>query len=1080
MKKSGMNLFRTRYRSGFAAGGFLLLGLCAAAGAQKAAPADAPPPTPEQAAFFEKRVRPLLVNNCYSCHADSLQMGGLRLDSRAALVKGGASGTALVAGEPDKSSLITAVHYNGKVKMPPSGKLKADEIAALTAWVKMGAPWPQATPATASSYTAPAGSTKWWAFQPVRKPKPPVVKDGAWAARSPIDRFVLAKLEARGLKPAPPADRRTLIRRVYFDLIGLPPTPEEVASFVADKSPDAWEKVVDRLLASPHYGERWARHWLDVARYADSNGLDENKAFAHAFRYRDYVINALNKDKPYDQFVREQLAGDLLPPTEDETLRNERLTATGFLTLGAKVLAEQDKPKLVMDIVDEQIEVTSKAFLGLTVACARCHDHKFDPIPTKDYYGMAGIFKSTKTMKDLGFVSNWMERPLESKAFAAERTAYEAKRQAAEAEVKAAKEAANAEVVKVIRRDAAKYLLAGWELSRQPGVYSVADLPARPDETRLLIEAEDYARGNGNKDRTAYGAGIGVIHTVATPTFAEYDVTVPEAGSYQIELRYAAMEPRPVKLMLNGQVARGDAAGAVTGSWNPDSQRWELQGVFTLNAGKNVVRLERDGSIPHIDKVLIAAVKAPEPGAPAPRTAEEIAREHGGLFPGIVRRWAERLRGDESDPAFGAWHRLAKATDVDLKAEAARYADAFAAAEKGGTTPDREPLRKALYERNGLLTAPEKPDALYPDAAKAAIKKAADTLKELEKSAPQAPVVMAVEDDKPENVRVHLRGSTLTLGDEAPRGFLTVLSYKGQPGVSAKSSGRLELAHWLTSPKHPLTARVAVNRVWQAHFGEGLVRTPDNWGLRGEKPTHPELLDWLAATFVEQGWSFKRLHRQILLSNTYRMSTAHDPKAFLKDPENRLLWRANRRRLEAEPFRDALLSVSGKLDRTQGGSLLTTPNNDYVTNDQSGNAARYNAPRRSIYLPVIRNALFDYFQAFDFGDPTTVNARRSSTTVAPQALYVLNSPFVLEQSRAFALDLLARAASSDAQRVAFAYRKALGRAPTPAEAARATAFLTAYEAHVGKKEPDGPKRRERTWQGFCQVLFASNEFIYVE
>jgi mono/diheme cytochrome c family protein len=366
--------------------------------------------TPQQAAFFETKVRPVLFANCFSCHGENAPKAGLRLDTAAGMVRGGARGAAVVPGDPGKSLLLKAIRHEGP-QMPPNRKLKDEEIAAIAQWVKDGAPWPEEKPVnTGKEFVITEKQRQFWSFKSPVKPTPPAVKNAAWA-KSPIDRFVLAGLEAKGLAPAPQADRRSLIRRAYFDLIGLPPTPEEVEAFVADKSPDAFGKVIDRLLADKHFGERWGRHWLDVARYADSNGLDENLAFGHAWKYRDYVIGAFNKDKPYDQFIAEQIAGDLLP-SDNPKVRDERITATGFLVLGPKVLAEQDKPKLVMDIVDEQIEVTSKAVMGLTVACARCHDHKFDPIATKDYYALAGIFKSTKSMANLGFVSRWNERQL--------------------------------------------------------------------------------------------------------------------------------------------------------------------------------------------------------------------------------------------------------------------------------------------------------------------------------------------------------------------------------------------------------------------------------------------------------------------------------------------------------------------------------------------------------------------------------------------------------------------------------------------------------------------------------------------
>ncbi len=761
--------------------------------------------SPDQTSFFESKVRPVLAANCFQCHGEKVQKAGLRLDSFAAVRTGSSTGPVIAPYLPGKSRLIAAVQYRGQIKMPPTGKLRLIEIAALTDWVKMGAPWPEPiSPQKAGVRKQPASGRSFWSFQPVKRSVPPAVKDIAWV-KSPIDRFILAKLEAKGLKPAPPADRRTLIRRAYFDLVGLPPSPDEVAAFITDPSPNAFAKVVDRLLASPQYGERWGRHWLDVVRYADSNGLDENVAFANAWRYRDYVVNALNKDKPYDQFVKEQIAGDLLQGGSNQD-RNERLTATGFLSLGAKVLAESDKEKMVMDIVDEQIETASKAFMGLTVSCARCHDHKFDPIPTRDYYALAGIFKSTKTMSNLATVAMWVERPLSDPALEPQKKEYEQKLTTAKAHVK--------------------------EL----------------------------------KDR--------------------------------------------------------------------------------------------------------------------------------------------------------------KAAD-DL------------------------------------------------------IKKAEEELKQVEKQGPPVPSVMAVEEGAVANCRIHVRGDTQRLGDESPRGFLTVLSNGAETRLDAKSSGRLEFAEWLTRPDHPLTARVEVNRIWQGHFAEGLVRTPDNWGLLGEKPTHPELLDWLAREFTA-AWSIKRMHRMIMLSSTYLMSCANDAKGLQLDPENRLLWRMSRRRLEAEPLRDAMLAISGKLDLTMGGTLLDTGNHNYVTNDQSGNAARYHSARRSIYLPVIRNALYDMFQAFDVGDPSMVNAKRGSTTVAPQALFVMNSPFAIEQAAGFAERILAAPMLSDSERIKQAYLRALSRTPTVPETVRALAFLRSFEKMIAGYEKDQMKIRAKAWQSLCQTLLASNEFTYLD
>ena len=1038
--------------------------------------------TPEQAAFFESKIRPALVTNCLKCHGASKQAANLRLDSRAALLKGNESGPAVVPGDPDKSLLIKAIRYtDDDLQMPPSGKMKALDIATITEWVKMGAPWPSAKGEEPvkwekGEYVVKPEQKSFWSFQPIRKTAPPAVKNKVWV-KSPIDNFVLAKLEEKGLKPAPAAQRRTLIRRAYFDLIGLPPAPDEVVSFVMDKAPDAYEKLIDRLLASPQYGERWGRRWLDVARYADSNGLDENIAFGNAWRYRDYVIAAFNKDKPYNEFIKEQIAGDLMP-AEDDDIRNERITATGFLSLGAKVLAEPDKPKMLMDIVDEQIDTTSKAVMGITVSCARCHDHKFDPIPTKDYYALAGIFKSTRTMVNLNTVAKVYQRPLASKEVGAATKLKQEDVKKAEAEVKKIAGAANADLKVGFKRDAGKYLLAGWELAHQPGLYSVAEKPEKPgDPQRMVIEAEKFNRGNFNRDFEAYGKGIGVIHT-ANSDFAEWDIAIPAGGSYQLEFRYAAQDARPVRLKLNGKVIMENALGKATGSWGPDGQKWEPQGIFAFEMGKNTLRLEAKGAIPHIDKLLIVAMTMPagKGEATAPRTAEQIATQHD-LNPAVLKAWAKVLHAELENPAFQSWQALGALATMELAAAAEKLALRLAD-EKDA---EFEPLRKAFKDPKGPSALPDKPEAYYPAAAKAMLATANETLKKAQDAVPQLPMTIAVEEAaKIENVKVHIRGSTQNLGDEVPRHFLTFVGAESHPPLSGKSSGRLEFAAWLTSTKHPLTARVAVNRLWQGHFGEGLARVPDNFGKMGEKPSHPELLDWLAATFMENGWSMKKIHRMIMLSNTYRMSSALDGKAYQLDPENRLLWRMNRRRLEVEPFRDALLKVGGNLEPTMGGSLLTAKDADYVTNDQSRDAAQYTAPRRSIYLPVIRNSVFDMFQAFDFGDPSAVNAKRASTTVAPQALYVMNSPFVMEQAKSFASDLLSHTAMTEAQRIRAAYLKAFGRSPEPAETTRATSFLARYSDKLAAIEPDEAKRKLKAWQGFCQVLLASNEFIYVD
>jgi hypothetical protein len=796
--------------------------------------AFASPPGEDGGAFFERHIRPLLVDRCYECHSKQAQKlrGGLDLEHRDGWRKGGDRGPSIEPGNPDASLLIQAVRYEDEdLQMPPKGKLSDGEIALLTRWVAMGAPDPrhgEARPPAAARIDIERGRT-FWAFRPPVEPAIPAVRDHSWS-RTPLDHFVLAALEQKGLRPAPAADQRTLIRRATFDLIGLPPTPAEVDAFLADDRPDAFARVVDRLLASPHYGERWGRHWLDVARYADSNGLDENVAHGNAWRYRDYVIAAFNRDKPFDRFLLEQLAGDLLPAQGGEAEAHERLIATGFLALGPKVLAEVDETKMEMDIVDEQIDTVGRTFLGLTLGCARCHDHKFDPIATTDYYALAGIFRSTRTMETFKKVARWHENP--------------------------------------------------------------------------LVGARDRARQ------------------------AEHEK----------------------------QVA----------------------------AGKDAIQA-------------------------------------------LIRRADDRLRAQSG---------------------------------KGSALPKH-------------------PESLYPLETRSKLERLRAELTRLETSAPVVPTAMGVTEGRVADVRVHIRGSHLALGEAVPRRIPSVLAGSTQPTFSVTRSGRLELARWLTDPGHPLTGRVMVNRLWRWHFGQGLVLTTDNFGALGERPVNPPLLDWLSRRFVENGWSIKGIHRLIMLSSTYQMAVAYDPVAARVDPEDRLRWRFGPRRLEAEAIRDALLAVSGTLDPAMGGSLLRVKNRDYFFDHTSRDGTDYATRRRSVYLPIVRNHMYDLFDLFDYSDSGVPNGSRATTTVAPQALFLMNSELVAEAARNLA-DLLLRTAADDAQRTHRLYVRAYSRPPKPVELARAGTFLDRFARRLEAEEPDARERRRRAWQALCQAILVSNEFVSID
>lgn len=725
---------------------FLLMAIFAGRGVAQDAK-----PTVAQVEFFEKFVRPVLAENCFKCHGPEKQKAGLRLDARAYLLEGGESGPAIVPGQPDKSRLIQAVRHVGEVKMPPKDKLSAEQANALATWIGMGAPWPLAAetrPVVKSGFKVSAEDRAFWAYQPLKEAPLPAVQDKDWT-KTPIDRFILAKLSEKGLKPAPMADRRALLRRAYFDLIGLPPTPEEIDAFLADQSPGAFAKVVDRLLDSPHYGERWARHWLDVARYGEDQAHTfEARKYPDGFRYRDWVVKAFNTDMPYDRFVKEQIAGDLL----EGPGRADRLAALGFFALGPVYYG-----RALADELDDRVDTLTRGFLGLTVACSRCHDHKFDPIPTIDYYSLAGIFASTSYKE---------------------------------------------------------YVLAK---------------DGEIDEKAISLPNDQQKKNKDKKDKK---------------------------------------EPR-------------------------------LPAVHALTEGKNVA-----------------------------------------------------------------------------------------------------------------------------------------------------------------NLRVNIRGNPANLGEEAPRRFLTILS-KDAPAPFTKGSGRLELAGVIASKDNPLTARVFVNRVWAHHFGRGIVGTPSNFGQLGEPPTHPELLDYLASRFIAKGWSIKQLHRDILLSAAYQMSSQHNADAMKVDPDNHYLWRMSRRKLDVEVWRDAMLAVAGNLDAAVGGPPL----------DLSSSANH----RRTLYGAVSRHNLDPLLRLFDFPDPNLTGDRRAVTIVPLQQLFVLNSDFMVQQAKALATRLTSDSKETDAARIGRAFVLVYGRPASKREIDLGIRFLAS--ASLGDTTASNPMT---PWQRYAQVLLSANEFAFVD
>ena len=797
--------------------------------------------------FFESRIRPALIEHCYECHSgqSKIVQGNLRLDSKPGVRDGGDSGPAVVPGNPDESLIIQSLRY-GTLQMPPSGKLSDTILRDFETWVLHGATDPRESPSGSNEpenkpWRDPVAIESHWAFRSAPRsvsiPKTNIPSgvptdlpdwyDASDAAQSPIDHFLRVPLREKGWLPAPLASPAVLMRRATLDLTGLVPTPEEIEAYLADDPDHRYERLVDRLLASPDYGVRWARHWLDCVRYADSNGADENHDMPNAWRYRDWVANALNEDLPFDQFAIQQIAGDLLPQPENEADGARLITATGFWVLGPKMLAEQDKAKMRIDIVDEQIDTFSRTMLGATLSCARCHDHKFDPFTQEDYFAMAGVLMSTRTMADEAFVSKWMERPLPSHEITQKRQSHQQQIDAARKQLAMLKEEANG---------------------------------------RLLAEGK-------------------------------------------------------------------------------------------------------------VEKI------------------------------------------------------------------------------------------------------PEDPKALYPPEAQKEVERLIKEIEALEKSMPAFDMSMAVEENKPTDMPIHIRGNHLRPGEHPiPRGVPKILVKANPlPLIPSDQSGRLQLAQWLTHPDHPLFARVMVNRIWMWHMGQGLVSSPSNFGMRGESPTHPELLDWLASEWIQRGWSMKWLHRQILLSSTYRMeSNRTDSNAATyaeSDPENRLWWRQNTKRMEIEPLRDSILACCGKLDARMGGP---------------GQAIQ--SPKRTIYLSINRAALADMFSVFDYVDPASHIEQRPVTTVPSQALFLLNSDLVTNSSEWLGQKLAERS-NEDRQAVGFAFLAILGRSPTDFELERSVTLLqqstdAIHQESAGPSTPPNEEQRiqlrPRALATLVRSLIASREFSWIE
>lgn len=938
---------------------------------------------PEQLEFFEKQVRPLLVEHCFECHAGREKNGGLLLDSRETTLKGGDSGPALVPGQPDKSLLIEAVRYkNHDLQMPPKKPLSEAQVSTLVEWIERGAPDPRVAVATTAAPVKGMSledGRKFWSFQPIANPSIPTVKHTERVS-TPIDAFVLAKLEEHELGLAPIADKRTLIRRATFDLIGLPPTEQEVSQYLADESPDAFEKVVERLLDSPQYGVRWGRHWLDVARYADSNGLDENLAFGTAWRYRDYVVDSFNRDKAFDRFIVEQVAGDLL---SDRSL--ETNIATAFLVLGAKVLAEPDREKLTMDTIDEQIDTLGKAFMGLTLGCSRCHDHKFDPISQADYYAMAAIFKSTKTFGDsnTGAIKHWHELNFAS---------------AEEKEKLKAVDAAIAEKQKAAAGFKSKVMTEIRDKARSQAVeYLIQAL--RIDLDTPLTEVAAIAEPHGLHPRILHHCRRHLAFHADDPFFAKW---------HELSQVERALPP----------------VGAIA---QPSTQ---TQADASVSAGT-----------------------APSSSETATPTGHPLTAHYGPLFE-AARQWAEE-----------------KKKDAKLKPH---------------DDPQVMAAHAALFDTSGFLTVPAKVGFAFDAQSLAEYNRLADEARVLESFSPDMPTAMTVAENAVlATLPIHVRGSHRNLGQPIERGFPQVMLASGtQPILPRHHSGRLELAQWLASSTHPLTARVYVNRIWRWHFGAGLVGSTENFGVLGDRPTHPELLDWLTRNFIESGWSTKDLHRLIMRSSCYQSASVHSDPAMQKrmadvDADNKWLSTFRMQRLDAEQIRDSILFVSGRLDMSIGGKSVPLRNRQFVFDHTSIDHTKYESLRRAIYLPIIRNNLYTLFEQFDFPDPTMPTGHRHTTTVAPQALLLMNSELVMDSADALAKDVVA-STDNFKGRAGRLTARLFGREPSEDELASIQRFLTANQGQaIATATANTTEDQAKLWSLVCQSLMVSNEFFWI-
>lgn len=919
--------------------------------------------------FFEKKIRPILVRNCYECHSEESKKlkGNLLLDRRDGWMKGGDNGPVILPGDPHSSVLIKAIRYKSNdLRMPPDRKLSEEEITDIENWIISGASDPReekigiVTKGKQFQVKGLVEGRKYWAFKAIEDQPLPSVHLKNWP-NEPIDYFILEKLESKKLSPAMQADQNTLLRRVYFDLTGLPPSPDQIKAFVSDRSSGSYSRLVDKLLNSKRFGERWGRHWLDVARYADTTGGGRNNPFPNASRYRDYVIDSFNKDKPFDRFIIEQIAGDLIPADSDSEY-NENLTGTGFLALGPHNYELQDKELLRMEVVDEQLSTVGSAFMGITMGCARCHDHPFDPIPTKDYYSMAGIFRSTNSLVP-GNVAGFHERELRDE-FSLQRKEHSKVLASFEKKLKEALSALKSlGGEKVISHTRQRFLdplsLDGVIVDDSDAKLSGKWISSTHNNgfvgKRYL---HDDNKDKGNKSIT-------------------FSANIPHQGEYDVQVSYTSGPNRSKRTPVTVMHADGEQKIYIDQTKAPN-----ILGSFKSVGKFNFDKRERD------------VVQITTEG-----TTKVVIADAIRLVPVIKESIADRSR--------------LPAVDSEDK------------------------TRVKIQIKNA-----EKQVAEW--------KKAIEDHKK--KKPPKVQKVMSVLEQKEVgDGHIHLRGGIRNLGPIVPRGFLVVATPENlspYPQIPESSSGRLELARWISSPQNPLTARVFVNRVWHHLFGRGIVASPDNFGEMGNRPTHPELLDYLAQFFIDKKWSTKALIRKIVLSSTYQMSSSASTYVLKEDPENQLFSRHNRRRLEAEAIRDAMLLASGQI------SFKNSKVNQ----------------NRSLFEKIDRNKVPEIFDVFDYPNPGLVSGNRNTSTVPTQALYMMNNDFVMKQSELTAKKILVHQNVDEADKIKLAFLSCLGRGPHDEE----IKFINGY---LGQSI--NGKISSKAMEGLVHSLFACLDFRYL-